>query len=109
MPDTLEQLEDRPFSIGGSVTARFRTLGIHDFVGAQHAPGTQLFQHVHASPVLREHVLAEHESARPVEGDQVHLLNVPLRRRLSSPACLRQNAMACATSSPSTTMAADES
>ena len=34
MPDTLEQLADRPFSIGGSVTARFRTLGIHDFVGA---------------------------------------------------------------------------
>jgi hypothetical protein len=34
MPDTLEQLAKRPFSTGGSVTALFRTVGVHDFVAA---------------------------------------------------------------------------
>jgi len=32
--DPLEQLTNRPFSTGGSVTSLFRTVGVHDFVGA---------------------------------------------------------------------------
>ncbi len=34
MQDPLEQLTNRPFSTGGSVTSLFRTVGVHDFVGA---------------------------------------------------------------------------